>query len=209
MDNIFVVDENGNLAQNTVVASLDSCIETDASGKKALRIVANNNGGTSDYNDLKNKPAIDGVVLNANTKKTDLNISDDYSDLKNKPAIEGVELTPTTTLADLGITNSVSAMVHDYGLYESVTLMSITNPAQPGEGNRITIEMPEALKAEWKIAGLVKWEIKDEYDGRVDAIPVNMFTMNSQTSIRIFFKTTGPSNRVVNRGTIGVLLVRR
>lgn len=209
MDNIFTIDENGNLANNTVIPSLDSCIETDANGKKALRVVANNNGGTSDYNDLKNKPAIDGVVLDTNTKKTDLGISDDYSDLKNKPAIGGVELTPTTTLEDLGITNSISARVHDYGLYESVTLLSITNPAQPGESNRITIEMPEELKAEWKIAGLVKWEIKDEFDTRVDAIPVNAFTMNGQTSIRIFFKTTGSSSRIVSKGTIGILLVRR
>jgi hypothetical protein len=54
-------------------------------------------GGTSDYEDLENKPSINGVTLSGNKTTSDLNVS--YNDLLNKPYINNM---PTSTGADIG-----------------------------------------------------------------------------------------------------------
>lgn len=51
--------------------------------------------GTDNYNNLSNKPKINGVALTGNKTSSDLHIesgTDDYEDLTNKPSINGVEL---------------------------------------------------------------------------------------------------------------------
>lgn len=61
-------------------------------------------GGTSSYNDLTNKPKINGVELVGDVSTDDLNIntgSSDYVDLTNKPSINGIELSGNVEL-DLG-----------------------------------------------------------------------------------------------------------
>ena len=65
-------------------------------------------GGTTDYNDLSNKPQINNVELSGNKSLSDLgitNFSGDYSDLSNKPTIP----TKTSELTnDSGfLTNSI------------------------------------------------------------------------------------------------------
>lgn len=63
-------------------------------------------GGTSNYNDLTNKPKINGVELVGDVSTDDLNINlgaSDYVDLTNKPSINGVELSGNLTDADLNI----------------------------------------------------------------------------------------------------------
>lgn len=54
-------------------------------------------GGSSDYNDLENKPSINGVTLSGNKTTSDLNLS--YNDLQNKPYINNM---PPSTGADIG-----------------------------------------------------------------------------------------------------------
>jgi hypothetical protein len=54
-------------------------------------------GGTSDYEDLENKPSINGVTLSGNKTTSDLNVS--YNDLQNKPYINNM---PASTGADIG-----------------------------------------------------------------------------------------------------------
>lgn len=54
-------------------------------------------GGTSDYEELENKPSINDVTLSGNKTTSDLNIS--YNDLKNKPYINNM---PPSTGADIG-----------------------------------------------------------------------------------------------------------
>ena len=181
MDNVYVVDENGRLAQNTVVPSLDSCIETDASGKKCLRIASTNNGGTNDYNALVNKPAIDGV-----------------------------ELTSETKLADLGIDNRTDTMLFDFGLDLDKTILSVTSTAsQDSVANAIDAKMPADLHEDWKIAGLVKWELKDASGKRIEAMPTTVFTMDGQTTMRMWFRTPGSENKVVKRFSGAMLLTKR
>lgn len=54
-------------------------------------------GGTSDYEDLENKPSINNVTLSGNKTTSDLNLS--YNDLLNKPYINNM---PSSTGADIG-----------------------------------------------------------------------------------------------------------
>ena len=63
-------------------------------------------GGTSNYNDLTDKPKINGVELVGDLSTDDLNINagaSDYVDLTNKPSINGIELSGNKTTADLNI----------------------------------------------------------------------------------------------------------
>ena len=64
-----------------------------------------------DYNNLKNKPSINGVTLEGNKTSEDLHIegggggggTSDYDQLDNKPAINGHTLTGDQSAEDLGI----------------------------------------------------------------------------------------------------------
>lgn len=71
-------------------------------------------GGTSNYNQLLNKPQINGVELTGNKSTTDLQISynalqdrpfipNSYADLSDHPKINNVELTGNKTSAQLNI----------------------------------------------------------------------------------------------------------
>ena len=57
--------------------------------------------GTDNYNELSNKPQINGVPLDGDVKTDDLHIN--YPHLANLPKINGVTLDGNLTPADLGI----------------------------------------------------------------------------------------------------------
>ena len=61
-------------------------------------------GGTSNYNELTNKPSINGVPLVGNKTTEDLHLfSGDYDDLSDKPSVNGITLSGNKTTADLGL----------------------------------------------------------------------------------------------------------
>lgn len=82
-------------------------------------------GGATDYNDLGNKPSINGVTLSGNKTAAQLGITpiDNYNDLNNKPRINGVELSGNKTAAQLGITGADEIFIATYGstLYSDIT----------------------------------------------------------------------------------------
>lgn len=60
--------------------------------------------GTNDYNQLINKPSINGIPLSGNKTSSDLHLfTGDYSDLSNKPTINGVTVEGDLTSADLNM----------------------------------------------------------------------------------------------------------
>ena len=60
--------------------------------------------GTTDYNDLTNKPSINGVSLYGNKTSADLHLfTGDYDNLSNLPSINNVVLTGNKTTEDLGL----------------------------------------------------------------------------------------------------------
>lgn len=60
------------------------------SGTLTGQIAIGSGGGTSDYNDLSNKPQINSVTLSGNKTTSDLNIS--YNDLDDKPVIPAAQV---------------------------------------------------------------------------------------------------------------------
>lgn len=72
---------------------------SNLSGRGQLTGIINqgSGGGTSDYDNLTNKPKINNVELTGNKTTSDLNIS--YDDLINKPTIRNV---PDATGAEIG-----------------------------------------------------------------------------------------------------------
>ena len=60
------------------------------SGTLTGQIAIGSGGGTTDYNDLSNKPQINSVTLSGNKTTSDLNIS--YNDLDDKPTIPAAQV---------------------------------------------------------------------------------------------------------------------
>ena len=78
------------------------------SGTLTGQIAIGSGGGTTDYNDLTNKPQINSVTLSGNKTTADLNIS--YNDLDDKPTIPA-EL---DDLSDVNINNPYQTDVLSY-----------------------------------------------------------------------------------------------
>lgn len=66
--------------------------------------------GTTDYNDLENKPSINGIPLEGDKSLEDLGIKGtaSYNDLEDKPTLNGIPLEGDMSPEDLGI-NGVSS----------------------------------------------------------------------------------------------------
>lgn len=64
-----------------------------------------------------------------------------------------------------------------------------TMPTSAATG-RIDIALREELQADWAIASLAKYEVKNG-STRVPAFPVASFSMTQQTVLRVLFKTAG------------------
>ena len=105
------------------------------SGTLTGQIAIGSGGGTSDYNDLSNKPQINSVTLSGNKTTSDLNIS--YNDLDDKPTIPAAQVNsdwnaesgvaeilnkPTipTKLKDLSDVNYSNPYPKDYLRWDSI-----------------------------------------------------------------------------------------
>ena len=105
------------------------------SGTLTGQIAIGAGGGTSDYNDLSNKPQINSVTLSGNKTTSDLNIS--YNDLDDKPTIPAAQVNsdwnaesgvaeilnkPTipTKLKDLSDVNYSNPYPKDYLRWDSI-----------------------------------------------------------------------------------------
>ena len=66
--------------------------------------ISDGGSGTTNYNDLSNKPSINSVPLVGNKTTADLHLFEgDYDDLDNRPAINGITLSGNKTTTDLGL----------------------------------------------------------------------------------------------------------
>ena len=81
-----------------LTGNLTGSLSTSMSAEGGVNGLINFDGsGTDNYNELDNKPSINGVILQGNKTSSDLNIetggTDNYNDLLNKPKINGTTLT--------------------------------------------------------------------------------------------------------------------
>lgn len=111
-----------------------------------LRVIGGGGGGTSNYDDLTNKPKINGVELNGNKTTADLGIEEgttDYTELNNKPKINGVEIMGDLTSDDLNIKAGDNAVYLTQAEYDALPDSKLTD----GVEYRITDAGTESITA--------------------------------------------------------------
>ena len=111
----------------------------------------------TDYNDLKNKPTINNIVLQGNITTEELGLTN-YGNLTNKPRVNGIELLGDVTSADLGIIdNTVDDLINYYlksetytkdevaEIINAITYSTLTNKPQINgvtlSGNKTTTDL--------------------------------------------------------------------
>ncbi len=77
----------------------------------ALSIPTQMMPGTNNYNDLSNKPKLNGVTLRGDMSFDDVGIPHAYSQLSDKPSLNGHEIEGKMTLEDLGIKPGYDAVI--------------------------------------------------------------------------------------------------
>lgn len=117
------------------------------------------------------------------------------------------EMDERLTAAITELDNEMHSYVVDFSVSDTFTLQpptSTTAPSSQATG-RVEYKLPDDLKSDWKIAGVVKYEVKNG-NTRINAMPVFMFTMDSQSTIRVGFVSPV---QTATRIDMAILLVRR
>lgn len=96
------------------------------SGTLTGQIATGSGSGTTDYNDLSNKPSINSVTLSGNKTTSDLNIS--YNDLTNKPTIPAAQVNSDWN-ADSGVAEILNKPTIPSALND-LSDVDINNPYQ-------------------------------------------------------------------------------
>lgn len=111
----------------------------------------------------------------------------------------------TAAIAELDA--KTDSYVVDFSATDNFTLYPPTSTTLPSSQptGRVEYKLPNNLKDDWKIAGVVKYEVTNG-NNRINAMPVFMFTMDSQTAIRVGFVSP---TQTATKISIAVLLVRR
>jgi len=106
--------------------------------------------GTTNYNDLSNKPSINGIELNGNKTSEQLGISggtDDYEELDNKPKINGVELSGDLSAEDLGLSGGSGSGTMNYE--ELTNLPTIENVELKGNVTLAELGTKKQIRISW------------------------------------------------------------
>lgn len=161
------------------------------SGTLTGQIAIGSGGGTSDYNDLTNKPQINSVTLSGNKTTADLNIS--YNDLDDKPTIPAAQVNsdwnaesgvaeilnkPTipTALDDLSDVNINNPYQTDVLSYNESTSKWINHPVSlTVEGlSNVALSTPfagEVLKISSVSGGVTTWRSSNVKYSEIDNTP--------------------------------------
>lgn len=100
-------------------------------------------------------------------------------------------------------------MLYDFGQVINTTLYPVTNAITIDDrSGRIDVHVPTNLVNEWKIANVIKYELFNN-TSRVESIKLYEFSMNTQKTIRIGFRTTGNASKTVNKIQGSLFLIRR
>ena len=137
------------------------------SGTLTGQIAIGSGGGTSDYNDLSNKPQINSVTLSGNKTTSDLNIS--YNDLDDKPTIPAA----LDDLSDVDINNPYQTDVLSYNESTSKWINHPVSLTVEGLSN-VALTTPfagEVLKISSVAGGVTTWRSSNVKYSEIDNTP--------------------------------------
>ena len=137
------------------------------SGTLTGQIAIGSGGGTSDYNDLSNKPQINSVTLSGNKTTSDLNIS--YNDLDDKPTIPAA----LDDLSDVDINNPYQTDVLSYNESTSKWINHPVSLTVEGLSN-VALTTPfagEVLKISSVAGGVTIWRSSNVKYSEIDNTP--------------------------------------
>lgn len=134
-------------------------------------------GGTTNYNDLTNKPKINNVELSGNKTTSDLGIS--YNDLTDKPTIRNV---PETTGAELG-----SVLTHTASGEAWLPVPSELPPVASGDnGDVLTLDNGSLMWAPVSGGGSIEYSTNEKEIGTwIDGNKIyrKVIDLNSEVSV--------------------------
>lgn len=100
-----------------------------------------------------------------------------------------------------------SFMLYDFTLSIDVTIPSCQQDIPNTSVPNVDVIIDDTLGADWAIASLVKYEVKDASGNRLNVWPVCAFSMNTQKTLRLRMMAAGPNAKVA-RSISGAMLLK-
>ena len=82
----------------------------DGDGDPIVVAFGEYSGYIDDYNLLRNKPSINGVVIEGNLTSEDIGVVRSYDDLSDRPSLDGITLTGNMSYTDFGLVKSYNEL---------------------------------------------------------------------------------------------------
>lgn len=181
--------------------------------------------GLTTYSDLS-AALSDGkaVIVKAIPYGTDLitGLVNVYSDSGSLIEVEGIT-TAQGDLWDIRITIDSSNvwtptfvsrdpfMLLDFQQQLNISIPSVMNDISNTAIPNVDVSISDALGVDWAIASLAKYEVHDAASGgnRINVMPICMFSMNTQKTLRIRMMAAGPNSKTARRISGAMLLKHR
>lgn len=181
--------------------------------------------GLTTYSDLS-AALSDGkaVIVKAVPYGTDLitGLVNVYSDSGSLIEVEGIT-TAQGNLWDIRITIDSSNvwtptfvsrdpfMLLDFQQQLNISIPSVMNDISNTSIPNVDVTISDALGVDWAIASLAKYEVHDAASGgnRINVMPICMFSMNAQKTLRIRMMAAGPNSKTARRISGAMLLKHR
>ena len=100
-------------------------------------------------------------------------------------------------------------MLLDFGQTIDVTIPSCQKDIANTSIPNVDVSITEAMGADWAIASLAKYEVKDSSGNRLNVWPVCMFSMNGQKTLRLRMMAAGPNDKAAASISGAILLKHR
>lgn len=127
------------------------------------------------------------------------------TDTNGQAISSGTDLTTLLNDVDAG---KNAFMLMDFSQNISATLPSVTSDVVNTSIPNVDVSISDTMGQTWAVASLAKYEV---YNGstRLNAIPVCMFSMNTQKTLRVRMMVAGTSSKAMTKIQGAILLKHR
>lgn len=128
------------------------------------------------------------------------------TDANGQPQCSGTDLTQLLFDVDAG-KNAI--MLKDFNQSINVTIPSVLNDIPNTSIPNVDISITSEEAQTWAIASLMKYEVFDSSNARLNAFQVCSFSMNQQATLRIRMMVAGPNSKTAAKIQGALLLKHR